>query len=280
MSVDLKKARDFVYANGVLWERALFAYHFEDGSLEHLHRCLLAYKNADNGFGHAFEHDIRCPDSHPAALEFLLTLLVENEIPPGDLLEGTPQWLEQQQQEDGSLQNPAALLDYPHMPWWGEWGGQKQPGSIVGNLTKLGLATPKLAETTRRWVAQHLTLESIRNTEWLFMNYHAYDYFMNVDDYPDVEQYRQATIANIIACAEKAPAKQYYGLFRFAPSPDSAVAQAAQPGLIGRYLDHLEGTQQEDGGWRDEHGLAHWYPYVTISTLLALRRYGRLAEAL
>jgi len=56
MLVDLKKARDFVYSNGMLWERALFAYHFEDGSLEHLHRCLLAYKNADDGFGNAQEH--------------------------------------------------------------------------------------------------------------------------------------------------------------------------------------------------------------------------------
>jgi hypothetical protein len=43
--VDFKNARDFVYANGQLWERALFAYCFQDGSLAHLHDSLRAYRN-------------------------------------------------------------------------------------------------------------------------------------------------------------------------------------------------------------------------------------------
>ena len=36
MAVDLGKARNFVYRNGTLLERALFAWLFEGGSLERL----------------------------------------------------------------------------------------------------------------------------------------------------------------------------------------------------------------------------------------------------
>jgi hypothetical protein len=274
MPIEMRKARDFVYANGTLWERVLFAYLFQDGPLDRVHRCLLCYKNSDGGWGHALEHDLRCPDSHPLALEFLLRLISHTGLPVGALLEDTSQWLERKREADGSLNNPDAVLDYPHAPWWNE-GGQTMPDSIVGNLTALGLCSPSLAESTRRWVETNLTLGKIRANEWLFMAYHAYDYFMNVDDFPDVATYRRATVENIIACAEKAPENQYYSLFTFAPTPDSPVAKAAPAGLLDRFLDYLEQAQEDDGHWNDEHGLQQWYPYATITILLTLRRYGR-----
>src|SRR4051812_18674376 len=112
MSVNLKNARDFVHSTGTLWERALFATLFQGESAEHLHQSLLGYKNPDGGFGHALEHDIRTPDSHPAALEFLLVILTQTGVPVGHLLDGTAAWVERQRQPDGSLTNPASLLDY------------------------------------------------------------------------------------------------------------------------------------------------------------------------
>ena len=69
MGVSLRKARDYVFTNGVLMERALFSYLLEDGSLEHLHTCLRAYKNPDNGWGHGLEHDLKAPASNPAICE-------------------------------------------------------------------------------------------------------------------------------------------------------------------------------------------------------------------
>lgn len=275
MAVDLRKARDFVYANGTLFERALYAWLFEDGSVERVRQNLLCYKNPDGGWGHALEHDIRCPDSHPLALEYLLWIIVYTGLPPGDLLDGTPQWVEASRAEDRSLRNPPATLDYPHAPWWGE-GGQTMPDSITGNLMRLGLCTDSLAASTRAWVQANLTLDKIRANEWLFMAYHAHDYFLAVNDFPDLQAHRTATIENILACAQQAPEKQYYTLLRFAPQPDSPVAQAAPPGLLERYLDYLMEAQQDDGGWNDEHGLPQWRPPVTIDVLLALRRYGRL----
>lgn len=275
MAISIKKARDFVYANGVLWERALFAYHFEGAPVTRLHQCLMCYKNPDNGFGHALEHDARTPDSHPLALEYILGHFVGKNAPPkGSLFDGSAAWVESVQQPDGSLANPDSFLDYPHAPWWND-GGQTMPDSIVGNLTKMALVTPTLAENTRRWVQVNLTLDKIRANEWLFMQYHGFDYFMNVDDFPDVETYRAAVIDNIVALAENLPESQYESFMRFVPTPDSPVAQRV-PHIVKRVLDYLSESQQDDGRWTDQHGLAHWQPVVTIGVLGSLRTHGRL----
>jgi hypothetical protein len=283
MTVSTKRARDFVYSHGVLWERALFAFLFQEGSIERLHQCLICYRNPDGGFGHALEHDIRTPDSHPLALEYILGVFAQHDLPTGELFDSAAQWVEAQQREDGSLRNPPSVLDYPHAPWWDAnennptmSGGQGAPDSITGLLHRFNKSSSSLLHPTREWVEQNLTLEAIKANEWLFMAYHAYDYFMNVDDFPDVETYRQATIDNIVNGIQKIPEKQYYHLFRFAPTPDSPVAQALPQDVLSRILDYLATTQQDDGGWPDEHGLDQWYPMTTINVLHGLQNFGRL----
>lgn len=279
MTIDLKKARDFVYANGTLWERALFAYHFQDGQLARLHKTLLQYKNPDGGYGHALEHDVRCPQSHPAAVEFLLGVITWHELPVGNLLVDTPEWVIQHQNEDGSLQNPPELLDYPHAPWWAQMGGQQAPDAIAGRLNRLGLASPGLLERTQAWAQRHLTPDAIRKVDWLFMNYHAHDYFFNIESYPDLEAHRQATVETIIATAREAPEAQYPVIFNFCSQPDAPVTQALPADLVNQALDYLVENQQADGGWHDEHGLAQWWPYTTITSLVVLHRFGRLKQA-
>jgi hypothetical protein len=271
-AIDFTKARDFVYNNGILWERDLFAYLFQNGSLKRLHHSLQSYQNEDGGYGNAFEHDLRCPNSNPLALEFLLGMLSVNGVPVGTILDGTAAWLERNRNPDGSLRNPPETLDYPHAPWWNE-GGQSIPDSIVGNLIRQGKSTPDLNTSTAKWVQTNLTLEKIRATDWLFMAYHPYDYYFALPD-PELEPFRQATIEKIIALGRTVPADQYYNLVCFAMMPTSPVAQAA-PDLIAKALDYLEQAQQEDGGWNDQHGIPHWRPYVTIISLLALRNHGR-----
>lgn len=277
MPVSLEKAREFVYANGVMWERALFGYLFDNRPLAHFHQCVLCYKNIDGGWGHDLEHDIKCPESHPLALEFLLSINRDTGVPLEGLFDGSIAWVEAQRQADGSLRNPAAIRDYPLAPWWVESGGQTIPASLTGGLLRVGVCSPSLAASTRLWAQENLTLERIRTNDWLFMAYHAFDYFMNVQEFPELQAHRRATFENIIACAEVAPENQYYQLFQFVNDPNSALAMAVPDALLNRALDHLEASQQDDGGWRDQHGLPQWYPYVTILAVLALRRFGKLA---
>jgi hypothetical protein len=277
--VSIDKARYFVHAHGTMWERALWDYLFDGGSLDRVHQCLLCYKNADGGWGHGLEHDLKSPLSNPLMLEFLLTVGRDTGVPLTAVLDGTPQWVENVQREDGLLEPPTGLLDYPHAPWW-EQMQMGAPDSITGHLTKLGLCPPVVQERTRQWVTENVGLEQIRANDWLFMAYHAFDYYMNVDDFPKVETYREAVLENLYACAlaheEAGDLHKLFPLFQFAQGPESVVAQHAPAGLIDRILNHLQSTQRDDGGWDDEHGLAYWQPYFSTVVLLALQRFGRL----
>lgn len=275
MPIDLDRARDFVYRNGTLLERALFAWLFDDGSLERIHQIILCYKNSDNGFGHGLEHDLKAPQSNPLALEYLLGMMKHAGVPPGSLLAGAADWVEAQMDERGALRNPPETRAYPLEWWWRESGGQTMPDSIVGNLIHFGCATPSLIEKTKAWALDHYSPQKILENEWLFMAYHAFDFFFAIDDFPDLDNLRAATIDNIVACAEAAPAKQFDSLFVFAPTSDSLVARALPPGLLDRFLDALAQAQQDDGRWLDQHNLSQWQPMTTINVLLALRRHGR-----
>jgi hypothetical protein len=276
--ISIENARSFVHAHGVLWERALWDYLFDQGPIERVHQCLSCYKNEDGGWGHGLEHDIKSPLSNPLMLEFLLSVIRDTGIHPGTLLDNTPAWLESVQNPDGTLGNPPGLLDYPYAQWWES--GQNKPDSITGNLIKLNLCPPSVKEKTRDWVLENLTLEKIRSNNWLFMTYHAYDYFFNVDDFPQLEKYQTATMDNIYTCAlgheEQGEMNKLFPFFKYAADLESPVAKDAPAGLVDRILDHLGSSQREDGGWDDEHGLVYWQPYFSTIILLALKRFGRL----
>ncbi|MCY4539783.1 MAG: hypothetical protein OXE52_16335 [Chloroflexi bacterium] len=275
MSIDLGKASDFVHQHGSLFERALFDYLFAGGSCERVQAVIMCYKNPDGGFGHGFEHDLKAPQSNPLALEYLLGVMKHTGIEPGAILDGVSDWVESQMDAAGNLRNPPETRHFPLAPWWREDGGQTMPDSIVANLIRFNCAEPSLVQKTKRWVAEMHTLESVRANEWLFMAYHAVDFFFAIDEFPDLELYRAATIDNVIDCAQKAPESQYDSLFAFAPTPDSIIAKALPADLLVKYLDVLEGAQADDGSWVDQHNLRQWWPMTTINVLLALHRYGR-----
>lgn len=276
MTISIDKARDFVYRNGTLFERALFAWLFDEGSEDRVRQIILCYKNPDNGFGHGFEHDLLTPQSNPLALEYLLTVLKYTDFPVGNIFDGISDWVESQMQGDGFLQNPAQTREYPIAPWWQEDGGQNQPDSIVANLINFNQATPSLINKTKHWAKTNLTPEKIRANEWLFMAYHTIDFCFVVSDDSDFDEHRQATIDNLIQCAEKAPENQYYSLLPFVV-PNTPLADIFPQAMLSRYLDYLETAQQDNGCWLDQHDLPQWYPAITINVLLGLRRHGRLA---
>ncbi len=286
MSIDIEKARSYIHAHGLLWERALWDYLFDGGSLVRVHQTLLNYKNADGGFGHGLEHDIKCPQSNPLQLEFLFSIIRDTDLPVGRILSGSSEWVASQQQQDGSLKNPKEVLSYPHAPWWGREseptmaGGQAAPDSIVGNLIKHGQCSLETANRTKAWVEANVSLDSMAKDEWLFMTYHYFDYFMSVRDFPELDSFQEATIEAINRCAEKHIADgemaKAMAIFCFVPSPQSFMMAHVPESIIAECLDYLENNQLEDGCWVDEHDLVYWQPYTSIKALLALRNFNRL----
>jgi len=272
----LDRGRDYVYSNGTLWERALFGHLFDGRSVDHLYACLLAYKNPDGGYGHGLERDLTCPDSNPLQLEFLLRVLADYGLPPGSLLDGAAAWVEQLREDDGSLRNPSTLFDYPHAPWWKDMGGQRGPASITGNLLRLGRCTPSLAASTEQWVRQNLMPEQILDEQWLFMLYHAYDFYWHAPESDVVRAGCRAVEQRVNELTTAAPRQQWYSLLTFAPGPGRGLTEHLHPDLLARTLEYLETTQRDDGGWDDQHGLAGWQPYVTTQVLWVLHNHGRL----
>jgi hypothetical protein len=274
MMVSIEKARHFVYDKGLLWEKRLFDYLFCGGSLAKLHESLLCYKNTDGGWANGIEHDIKCPDSNPISLEFLLTVIRDTSMPTGNLLDGTVEWLERNIDEDGSFKAPDTLYKYPHAWWMAKDINPTIPDSIVGNLKKLRLCTPVLEESAEQWVSENLTVEKVLANKWLFMAYHAFDYYSSIEESEKYYNAKQAMMRNILECAENATEKQYHTLFQFMKSRTDELYKYIPNNITDSFLDYLSMSQRDDGGWEDEHGLIYWQPYVTIQILCALKNFG------
>jgi hypothetical protein len=63
-----EKVRQFIYRNARPLDIARFQYHFENGTKEAVLTALVAYQNADGGFGRALEPDSWNPNSVPIRL--------------------------------------------------------------------------------------------------------------------------------------------------------------------------------------------------------------------
>lgn len=59
------RAEQFVWLTARVLEQRRFAYHFLGGSADAVETALTAYRNEDEGYGHALEPDLRGPVSQP-----------------------------------------------------------------------------------------------------------------------------------------------------------------------------------------------------------------------
>lgn len=276
--VSVEKAKQYVHANGTMWERAVWDYLFDDGSVERVHQTIACYKNTDHGFGHGLEHDVKCPDSTVIALEFGLTVFRETHIPVSNLFEGSGQWVIDHANEDGTLRNPSTMLDYPCAPW--QRDGHDCSLSTVGNLFRFGYGNDELLSIGHRIAKERVTLEKIAENDWFFMCYRPFDFYFNIPAFDDIEDYQEAVLANMNACLklhiEKGEMKKLFPLFQFIHSPNSPLLEAIDQSLVEQTLDYYASTQREDGGWDDEHGLKYWQPYFSTLVLLGLKRFNRI----
>ena len=74
---DLVAARRFVLANARLLDTHRAAHAFDGASREPVLATLAAYRNADGGFGHGLEPDIRAPHSETTSTLHALEVLAE-----------------------------------------------------------------------------------------------------------------------------------------------------------------------------------------------------------
>ena len=284
MGEPFSRGRDFIYRDGRLLERRLFACLFEGGPAAVVD-CLRGYRNADGGFGHALEPDKRAPESQPLDVHIALETLDAAGDVDAELASGACDFLDSVADERGAV--PVVLpsiAGYPRADHWQD--GRFPPGpspavGIVGLLYKHNI--------------EHPWRERVNDYCWRVIeddppdDAHALrECFAFVEHAPDraraeaaakrlAEALRRARWFNADADFDG------YGLtpLHFATTPDSRWRGLFSDEQIDAHLQRLANDQEDDGGWPltwqppSEAARLEWRAIETLRALGILTAYGR-----
>lgn len=284
MSIDLDAAERFIHSNARLLERHVFTALVQHGPIDRVREALRPFRNADGGFGHGLEPDVRGPDSQPASVLQALATLAEVDALDDPITDQAANWLSTITGPDGGVPTvlPTATA-YPRAPWM-------QPVAESGFLT--------FALAGRLWQSgiDHPWLRSA--TEWCWDRLDTdpdpagYTVKFALDFLDSVPDPRRAAAA----VERLRPALATDGTLPIPGGVDGEQVRPIElsscPGLPSRAffterqlsadLDRLEQAQGTDGGW--DFDFLHWSPaqavewrgIATVRAIATLARNGRL----
>jgi hypothetical protein len=284
MSQILESAQTFILSNARLLERHLFAFHFRQGDPDPVRAALLAYQNADGGFGNALEPDKRTASSQPIDQEIALRVLDDIGFDAGIAVQ-ICDFLETITTAEGGV--PFVLptvRDAPRAGWW-DTDLEEAPASInptasiAGLLHKYEVSHPWLARATDYcWeYIEHLQISS--GHDFLCVQ----SFLEHVADRERAERAfeqisRQLMEGGHITYDPSADGYVFMPLV-YAPSPHSMSHRLFDAATIQNHLAALASRQQADGGWP-----ISWPPIspaceleyrgiVTLNALITLKAY-------
>jgi hypothetical protein len=285
--MDLQKAIDFIWENARLLERAVFEYRFYNGSAARVIDIIRTYQNADGGFGHALEPDVRAPDSHPLFVEFALGKLYDCGLRDADIAYKACDFLSHH--ADLQLGIPTLFPTYLRFSRAGHWNSPAASERSLDRLIGLvGLANWQGIQ--HPWLVQavEVCLEKIKTTP--FDDAHtigtAFRLLEGVSKERNIEPLFQKLTNELRASRfyiAEAPVMSY-GLtpLEFAPSPDAYCRPLFSQAQIDGHLADLESKQEKDGGWPILWGpppgaaTSEWRAIKTVTVLTVSKAYGRL----
>ncbi|MFI2205923.1 hypothetical protein ACH47Z_35150 [Streptomyces sp. NPDC020192] len=293
----LFRAEQFVWLTARVLEQRLFAHHFLHGTPEAVETALDAYRNEDNGYGHALEPDLRGPASQPLHTAHALRVLDAIGRCGGQRVERVCRYLTSVSTADGAL--PAvhpSQRGYPAAPFVPVV--DDPPSDLLATGPVVGLLHRN--EVWHAWLfrATDFCWQAVESLE----KSHPYEVEAAVtflDSVPDrsraqaaadrlgrmVREQRLAALDparldKYPVAPGYAPAEHHFP-HDFARTPDSLARAWFTDDEMARSLDHLAAEQQDDGGWPVRW--RQWAPapalesrpLVTIAALRTLRSYGR-----
>ena len=282
MSIDLESARQFIESSARVLERHRFAVLCDAGPTEAVLTALRAYQNADGGFGHALEPDVRCPASQPSAALFALDVLADVDAARDPMVPQVADWIASIAHSDGGVPTVLPSAEgHPRAPWM-------QPSPEAGFLTYA------LAAKLWRLGVRHPWLESA--TAWCWKQIDALEEpaatpscslcsfltpFLTVRAAAAVERLAPAIRDDGTVAIPGGVEGEHVKPLDMSPRP-SAPSRALFTGdQIAADLDRLENEQLDDGGW-DFHFLhfspgqsVEWRGAVTLGAIQTLREHGR-----
>ncbi|MGW7671303.1 hypothetical protein ACWGJX_29870 [Streptomyces sp. NPDC054775] len=293
----LSRAEHFVWLTARVLEQRRFEYHFLGGGADPVESALTAYRNEDEGYGHALEPDLRGPVSQPLHTMHALRVLDSIGRCGGQRAERACRYLTGVATPDGAL--PAihpGQRGYPAAPFL----------PIVDDPASDLLATAPVVGLLHRNQVWHAWLFRATDFCWQAVESleksHPYEIEAAVaflDSAPDrvraqaaAERLGRLVRAQRLAVLDSdrldaypvasgyAPGEHHFP-HDFARTPDSVARAWFTDEEMARALDLLAAEQQADGGWPIRWrawapGTAlECRPMVTIEALRTLRAYGR-----
>ena len=284
MSQILESAQTFILSNARLLERHLFAFHFRQGDPDPVRAALLAYQNADGGFGNALEPDKRTASSQPIDQEIALRVLDDIGFDAGIAVQ-ICDFLETITTAEGGV--PFVLptvRDAPRAGWW-DTDLEEAPASInptasiAGLLHKYEVSHPWLARATDYcWeYIEHLQIRS--GHDFLCIQ----SFLEHVADRERAERAFERISVQLLEGGHITydPSASGYVFMPlvYAPSPQNMAYRLFDAATIQNHLAALANKQEKDGGWP-----ISWPPIspaceleyrgiVTLNALKTLRAY-------
>ncbi|WP_055494299.1 hypothetical protein [Streptomyces sp. TP-A0356] len=293
----LSRAEHFVWLTARVLERRRFAYHFRGGDADPVETALAAYRNEDDGYGHALEPDLRGPVSQPLHTAHALRVLDSIGRCGGRRVERVCRYLTAVSTPDGAL--PAihpSQRGYPAAPFV----------PVVDQPPSDLLATGPVVGLLHRNEVWHAWL--FRATDFCWQAVEALErshpceveaavaFLDSAPDRPRAEatadrlgrlvREQRLTVLDpdrLEACPVPPgyARDEHHFPYDFARSPDSLARAWFTDEEMARALDFLAAEQQEDGGWPVRR--RQWAPgpvlehrsVATIEALRTLRAYGR-----
>lgn len=293
----LGRAERFVWLSARVLEQRLFAHRFRDGGADPVETALDAYRNADGGYGHALEPDLRGPVSQPLHTGYALRVLDSIGRCGGQRVERVCRYLTSVSTADGAL--PAvrpSQRGYPTAPFV----------PVVDDPPSELLATGPVVGLLHRNEVWHAWLFRATDFCWQVIDSletsHPYEieaavaFLDSAADRPRAEAaadrlgrlVREQRLAVLDpdrpdafpVAPGYAPGEHHFP-HDYARTPGSLARAWFTDTEMARSLDFLEDSQRDDGGWP-----VRWRkwapgpalearPMVTIEALRTLRAHGR-----
>jgi hypothetical protein len=290
-------AQTFIKTQARPLEKALYGYHFQEGTKKAVFAELAKFQNTDGGFGNALEPDLRLKDSSVIATSTALQVLIDLEAGEDHpLVKAAMAYLLDTYHAEAKAWPiaPPNTQDAPCAPWWDDpagfnWHSNPRPSIISTFFDYSGLVPADLRdELTEAVVA---TLETLTD-EIEMHELYCYLQLLEVKTLP--ENLRGRMLQKLEPAVKQAvstdPATwEGYGLqpLSIVNRPDARFA-GSFTAAIEQNLDFLINKQDESGAWWPswswgdrfptawEVSKLQWAGFITLGNLKVLRSFGRL----
>ena len=282
MPVDRAAAETFIWSAARLLDRHRYAMLFEDGPAEPVIEALRGYRNADGGFGHALEPDLRCPGSQPAPTLYALEILHEAGAADGDLARAHAPGSPRSPGPDGGI--PFALPGFERLPARAVVDGRARFLPDV----RAGRGLPRGRRDRRRMArARHrlvLALDRGRRAAggyWLKFALRLPRRRARRGARARGHRLARRPRRSVGRRAGRRRGRRDAAPPRSLPSSGSRSRELVTEEQIEAHLDAVQSEQHEDGGWMFDWlawspaQTADWRGIVTIRALRWLRDNGR-----